>query len=131
MGTHITGTLVTGLGEAQGFTQLDWARKEFVDKLGIDPYPGTVNLVLENAADLKKWAEIRAAPGIVMESPEADWCNGRCYRVRIEGKITGAIVLPEVPGYPASKLEMIAPVGVRDILGIADGDPVTIELQDL
>ncbi|MHA1107761.1 MAG: DUF120 domain-containing protein [Alphaproteobacteria bacterium] len=41
------------------------------------------------------------------------------------------MVLPEVPGYPAPKLEMIAPVGVRDILGIADGDPVTIELQDL
>ncbi len=131
MGTHITGRLVTGLGEAEGFTQLDWARRQFVDKLGIDPYPGTVNLVLEDSADLKKWAEVRAAPGILMESPQADWCNGRCYKVRIEGKIPGAIVLPEVPGYPESKLEMIAPVGVRDTLGIADGDPVTIELEDL
>ncbi len=131
MSEALLGRLATGIGQGRLFTRLEWARAQFIDKLGIDPYPGTVNLVLENAADLKKWAEVRAAPGIVMESPEADWCNGRCYRVRIEGKITGAIVLPEVPGYPASKLEMIAPVGVRDILGIADGDPVTIELQDL
>lgn len=124
----ITGRLVTGLGEAHGFTQLDWARRQFIAKLGIDPYPGTVNLVLDDPAALARWAEIKAGPGITMVSPEPDWCNGRCYKVRIGGDIPGAIVLPEVPGYPAGKIELIAAVGVRQALGIGDGDAVTIEL---
>ncbi len=130
MGTRITGRLVTGLGEAEGFTQLDWARAQFIEKLGIDPYPGTVNLEIDDPAEIAKWSKARNVPGIVMESPGAGWCNGRCYKVRLAGDIPGAIVVPEVPDYPVSKLEIIAPVGVRDALGVADGDTVSVELQD-
>ena len=63
-----------------------------------------------------------------MVSPQPDWCNGRCYRVNIAGEIAGAIVLPDVPDYPAAQVEVIAAIGVRDALGIVDGDSLTIEL---
>ena len=112
--TSITGRLVTGLGEAVGFTQVGWARRQFIARLGIDPFPGTVNLVIDDPADLAKWSDIKRLPGIVIVSPQPDWCNGRCYRVTIAGEIAGAIVLPEVPDYPAAKVELIAAVGVRD-----------------
>ncbi len=130
MRAEITGRLVTGLGEAGAFTQLDWARRHFIAKLGIDPFPGTVNLELDDAVELARWSEIRKSPGIVMATPEPDWCDCRCFRVRINGEIAGAVVLPEVPDYPEEKIELIAGVGVRDRLGIADGDAVTIEFLD-
>ena len=119
---------MTGRGEAVAFTRVDWARRHFIAKLGIDPFPGTVNLVLDDPAELAKWSGIKRLPGIVMVSPQPDWCDGRCYRVRIAGRLPGAIVLPEVPDYPAAQVEVIAAVGVRDALGIVDGDRVTIEL---
>lgn len=129
MGISITGRLVTGLGEAVAFTQIDWARRQFIAKLGIDPFPGTVNLVLDDAEEIAKWARIRKVPGIVMETPEPDWCNAWCYKVRINGDIAGAIVLPEVADYPATKIEVIAAIGVRDALALVDGDAVTLEVQ--
>lgn len=119
---------MTGRGEAVAFTQVDWARRQFIAKLGIDPFPGTVNLIIDDPGELAKWSEIKILPGIIIVSPQSDWCNGRCYRVNIAGEIAGAIVLPEVPDYPAAQVEVIAAIGVRDALGIGDGDSLTIAL---
>jgi CTP-dependent riboflavin kinase len=44
----ITGRLASGLGEGAAFTGLPWAREQFIARLGLDPFPGTVNLVLES-----------------------------------------------------------------------------------
>jgi len=128
--TTLTGHLVTGLGEAATFTRIDWARDQFVTKLGIDPFPGTVNLTLDDAVEIAKWARIRALPGIALISPRTAWCNARCYPVRIGKDIPGAIVFPEVADYPAAKVEVIAAVGVRAALGVVDGDPVTLEIGE-
>ena len=56
-------------------------------------------------------------------------CNARCYRVSIEGQVDAAIVLPEVADYSPNQIEIIAAVGVRDALGINDGDALTLELK--
>ena len=127
--TILTGRLVTGLGAAVAFTRIDWARRQFFDKLGIDPYPGTVNLMVEDRDELAKWQAVKAAPGITLVSPRKDWCNARCYPARFGDRIAAAIVLPEIADYPAAKVELIAAVGVRDTLGLRDGDPVTIEID--
>ncbi len=119
---------MTGRGEAAAFTQVDWARRQFIARLGIDPFPGTVNLIIDDPDELEKWAIIKGLPSIIIVSPQPDWCNGRCYRVNIASEIAGAIVLPDVPDYPAAQVEVIAAVGVRDALGIVDGDSLTIAL---
>jgi len=128
MTVTIEAALVTGLGEAAGFTSLDWAREAFRAAVGIDPFPGTVNLTPRDAAAQAGWDAVRAAPGIVMPAPRPDWCDARCYRARIAGRIEAAIVVPEVANYPADKIELIAAVGVRDALGLADGDVVVVEV---
>lgn len=124
----IEAKLVTGLGEAAGFTSLDWARAAFRDAVGIDPWPGTVNLQPSNPASRAGWDRVRARPGIVLPAPRPDWCDARCYRARIAGRIDAAVVIPEVENYPEDQIELIAAVGVRDALGIRDGDPVTVEI---
>ena len=48
----IQGIIVSGRGEGAGFTQLDWVRRQFIEQLGIDPHPGTLNLILDAPADL-------------------------------------------------------------------------------
>jgi riboflavin kinase len=40
----LVGEACSGLGEGAGFTRLDWVRREFLAKLGFEPYPGTFNL---------------------------------------------------------------------------------------
>jgi len=125
----ITGELATGLGKATGFTRIDWAREAFRTHLGIDPYPGTVNILMRTAEARAAWARVKSRPGIVLPPPRPDWCGSRCYRARIEGRIEAAIILPEVDSYPENQIELIAPVAVRAALGIGDGDAVTIEIE--
>ena len=121
----IGGRVARGRGEGAAFTQIPWARAEFVARLGVDPFPGTLNLVPEDAA---AWAALRTTPGILIPSPDPKFCDARAWRVRVAGRIDCAVVVPDVPGYPGDKIEIIAAVRVRDALGLADGDLVALEV---
>jgi phosphoglycolate phosphatase len=123
----VTGRLVRGLGEAAAFTQLDWVRQQFIDAAGVDPYPGTVNLEVldEHRAAWRTW---RALQGEAIEAPDAPYCSARCYPVRIEGRVPGAVVVPEVHGYPEHKIEVVSALRVRDHFDLDVGAPVRLEL---
>jgi HAD superfamily hydrolase (TIGR01509 family) len=125
----LSGQVVTGLGQGAGFTQLDWVRKQFIEKLGIDPYPGTLNLRLSQAADLTRWTEMRASPATLIIPPNPAWCQARGYPVRLAAWLPGAIIVPEVPGYPETQVEVIAALPIRQELGLADGVSVTLEVN--
>ena len=130
MGVTISGRLVTGQGQGASFTRLPWAREQFLARLGIDPYPGTLNLVLDEADARSSWEALRARPGEPIEPPEPGFCAARCYRVRLEGWLPGAIVLPEVPGYPTSQVEVISALPLRETLSRSDGDCISLEASD-
>jgi CTP-dependent riboflavin kinase len=128
-GQRITGVVFTGVGQATGFTRLDWARAAFMREVGIDPHPGTVNIRVEDAAARDGWARVQATPGIVIHPPRTDWCDARLFKARIADSIDAAIVVPDIGGYPKDQIELIAPVMVRDALGLKDDDAVTIEVD--
>lgn len=125
--TWLRGRVVGGKGEAAGFTNLPWVLEQAQGKLGFEPYPGTLNVHVEGAADLAIWAAIRCREGIPLE-PRLGFCAARCYPVSVEGRAVGAIVYPLVPNYPPDVVEVIAPVSLRQELSVADGSPVTLAL---
>lgn len=127
----IVGRLATGIGHGKHFTRLDWARRQFIERLGIDPFPGTINVIVEAPEALAAWQRMAATPGVPIDNPNdgPHDCDARGYLVSIEGRIDAAIVLPEVAGYPPHQIEIIAAVGVREVLGIGDGDPVRLEAR--
>lgn len=131
MSEVLLGRLATGIGHGRQFTRLDWARTQFVDKLGIDPYPGTVNVIIDDPDAITVWVRLRRTGGIRIDNPNdgPHDCDARCYRVSIEGRIAGAIVLPEIDGYPPAQVEVIAAIDVRAALGIEDGDPVRLDIE--
>jgi riboflavin kinase len=124
----LEGTLCRGLGEGVLFTSLDWVEREFRDKLGYTPHPGTLNLNLVGDAWTSTRERMLLAEGIAIEPP-AGFCAAKCFAVLIEGCIEGAAILPDVEGYPADKLEIVAPVAVRQALQLRDGDRVTLHVQ--
>ena len=130
-GETLLGRLATGIGQGKHFTQLDWARAQFMEKLGIDPYPGTVNVIVDDPDAMPVWVRLKRTAGVRIVNPNdgPHDCDARCYKVSIEGRIDAAIVLPEVDGYPPAQVELIAQVGVRDALGIEDGDAVRLEIR--
>jgi HAD superfamily hydrolase (TIGR01509 family) len=127
---RFAGRVVTGCGEAAAFTRLDWAREAFLRELGIDPYPGTVNLVVEEDADRAGWSDLQSRPGYIIDPPNPNWCRARCYAVRLNGWLPAGVVIPDVPGYPPSQVELVAALPVRQTLSLGDGDRVAIETSD-
>ena len=126
--TRIEGRLVVGLGKAADFTQIDWVRRQLQERAGIDPHPGTVNLRIEDSASLANWRDWCDTPGQTLAPEDAEFCSARCYPVRIGGRIPAAVLVPQVPGYPQDKLEMVAAVAVRSSLSLGEGDRVSVEL---
>lgn len=123
----LEGCLRSGLGEGAGFTSLDWVTRQFHSKLGFVPHPGTLNLSLKGGDWDAARADMEQAPGIAIEPPPG-FCAAKCFTLVIDGRIQGAAVIPEVPDYPADKLEIVAPVALRDALRVSDGDCITLHL---
>ena len=123
---RIRGRLVRGLGEAPGFTQLPWVIEQCREKLGFEPYPGTVNLEVA-PEDLALWSELKRRHSTVLIPPDSAFCDASCELVTIEGRIQAATIVPHVPDYPAAKLELLAPCGVMDALQLEFGQEVAIE----
>ena len=128
MSGEIRGRVASGIGQGRHFTQLAWAREQFADRLGIDPWPGTFNIVVDDPDAMPVWVRLKRTPGIRMENPNdgPHDCDARCYPVTVEGRIDGAIVYPEVEGYPPAQVEIVADIDLREALGVEDGDPVTL-----
>ena len=121
-----TGRVVRGLGQGAAFTQLEWARAQFLANIGIDPYPGTLNLSVVAAEALVAWEAVRSDPGTTIRPPPGQGCTARCHPVRIGNRLPGAVVVPEVPGYAPDRVELIAAVSLRDELVLQDGDELIV-----
>jgi riboflavin kinase len=131
----ITGMVFSDLGRAASFMELDWVRESLRKNLGFAPHPGTLNVKLETDGAKELWRSIKSQDyGIEIAPPDAAHCQARCFLVTIEGKnqgaVQGAVIVPEVEGYPADKLEVVAPVRLKDALEVADGGWITLEFID-
>ncbi|MEW6663705.1 MAG: DUF120 domain-containing protein [Thermodesulfobacteriota bacterium] len=124
----IRGKIVEGLRVAADFTQIPWVKNQFASKLSIEAYPGTLNLEVTDPEDLQAFSSLKNKEGIDITPDRPSFCSARCYPVLIAGRLRGAIVLPCVEDYPQNKMELIAPVHVREALSLDAGDVVEVEV---
>lgn len=130
----LEGTVFTGFGEGAYYISKESYRKQFIEKLGFDPYPGTLNLKLVTDYDLKTRNELEAYPGVEIEGfKDEDRTFGpvKCYPVIIGNEVKGALILALRSHYDASVLEIIAPVPLRKRLKLRDGQKVKVEVLTL
>ena len=124
----ITGIITEGLKESSFFTDIPWVKEQFITKLGIDPYPGTLNLDIADPKDAEKLKELKKQKGIEIIPSEEGFCPAKCFPVSVAGKIKGAIVIPQVPDYPESKLEIISSHKIREVLSLKVWDTLPIQI---
>ncbi|MGZ3524183.1 MAG: DUF120 domain-containing protein [Thermodesulfobacteriota bacterium] len=120
--------MVEGLREAGNFTQIPWVKKQFISKLSIEPYPGTLNLEIVDPQSLRTFKDLKTKKGIEITPEDPSFCSAHCYPVLIGGRIKGAIVFPLVDGYPENKMELIAPENIKKALLLKTGDNLEVEV---
>jgi len=126
----LTGKVVSGVKEAAYFTQLDWVQEQCMEKLGFRPYPGTLNLEIEDnnipvieALNKEKHEELIPS--------DPNFCTAKVLPVSL-GDEKGAIIIPaeEVQVHGKRIVEIIASRKLKDALNLNDGDSLTVVIKD-
>ncbi|MEM1785274.1 MAG: DUF120 domain-containing protein [Candidatus Bathyarchaeia archaeon] len=130
----LEGIVFTGMGEGAYYVTRDHYRKQFIEKLGFDPYPGTLNLKLTTDYDVKTFSELKAYPAIEIEGfsdENRTFGPVRCYPAIVENKVKGAVVSAMRTHYNSTVVEIISPVCLRKHLSLKDGHKVKVEVLTL
>lgn len=125
----LTGKVVSGAREAAFFTQLDWVQVQCQAKLGFTPYPGTLNLEIGEES-LSVIEALKSEKGITLIPPDPKFCVAQALPL-IVGSVCGAIIIPseDVNIHRKNIVEVMAPVRLKDALGITDGDSVVLVIH--
>jgi len=103
-------------------------RKQFIEKLSINPYPGTLNLEIVDPESIQFFNALKTKKGIEITPEDPSYCSARCYLVLIGGRLKGAIVIPLVKDYPENKMELIASQNIKKTLSLITGDVIEVEI---
>ena len=127
----LEGALFSGLGEGAYYVTKEGYRKQFIEKLGFDPYPGTLNIKLTTDYDLKVLSELETYPAIKLEGFEDEsrtYGSVNCYPAIVNNKAKGAVIYALRSHYGSSVLEIVAPAFLRRQLNLKDGNKVKVEI---
>ena len=115
------GIVISGRKDGKKFVSMEEYKKQFKEKLKIEPFPGTLNILSDYTRILKK------LDGIIINGFVKDgvkYGNVKCFPVKI-GKIKAAIIMPEKGDN--NYLEIISKYNLREKFLLKDGDEVKIE----
>ncbi|NYZ79365.1 CTP-dependent riboflavin kinase [Candidatus Micrarchaeota archaeon] len=122
------GTVVSGLKDGRYYLSLPHYARQFRKKLGFTPYRGTLNVVME---DRNKKLMLNRMKGITVDGFSIGnrvLGKVKCFPVLINGKVRGALVLPERSHYSSDIIEIVSQHNLREKLKLKDGSRVNIEL---
>jgi riboflavin kinase, archaea type len=148
------GRIVTGMGEGSYYMSLKGYTKQFKEKLGYEPFPGTLNVRLDDKIYRDAKREIINYPSVYIhgfrgENRTFGWV--KCYPAilfpeAVKNKedlknnpyltdskkvgIDSSILLLERTHHDNRLIEVISPVCIKDTGNLKNGDTVTIKLKE-
>jgi riboflavin kinase len=136
-GVDLVGRVTSGMGEGRHYISLPGYKRQFEERLGYEPFPGTLNLDLTERAvrDRSALDALDPIPIDGWEDEDRTYGPASCYPATVETaggdryEDTHAIV-PERTHHDETKLEVIAPDRLRDALDLDDGDEVTVRVEE-
>jgi riboflavin kinase len=123
---RFAGTVVSGLGMSASFLAIPWVTDQLSKNLSFSPYCGTLNIRLH---DTEAQKALKRGTGRRIIPAEHGFCEALLFEGTVAGRYPCAAILPLVANYPEDVLEIIAPVHLKQTLGIGDGDGIEVELK--
>jgi riboflavin kinase len=132
---HFNGILVSGMGEGKYYMSLEGYRKQFEKKIGYIPYPGTLNIKIIDSLSLENREKIECfrcqfIDGFSDSERTYGWV--KCYPTTLNGNenIQSDLLILERTHHDKNMLEIIAPVNIKQVLHLKNGDNVKVTLQN-
>lgn len=125
----IEGRVIKGLGDGAYYMALPGYSKQIKRKLGFVPFPGTLNLRVNEKTDLENTAKLRHFLGVKINAFKTQgrfFGGATCFKILINGRVKGAAILPDRTHHDANTLEIIAPEFLRKKLKLKNGQGIRI-----
>ena len=128
------GHIITGMGEGAYYMSLKGYKQQFKEKLGYEPYPGTLNIKLNSSLYVEAKKEMLKYPSINIEgfsdqSRTFGWV--KCYPAYINDSdsINSSILILERTHYDDSIIEIIAPFSIKELFSLKNGDYIKLKVN--
>lgn len=137
LGTHpshveLRGTLVSGAGEGTYYMSLDGYARQFGERLGYVPFPGTLNVRLETPRYVQAVRRFDSLDGVMIDA----FSDGRrtygwvkCFAGVLNGAIPCSLIRLERTHHDPSIMELISQQNMRRAARLKNGSDVTVRIR--
>ncbi len=127
------GEVVSGLFEGAYYVSKEGYQRQIVEKLGFEPFPGTLNIRI-GEEDYDKRRRLERGEYIRLEGfkdGERSFGAAHCFPCIINDEVEGALIVAERSIHDYGVMEIISPHYLRRKLELADGDKVKVSFVPL
>lgn len=130
----LDGTVTGGMGEGKHYISLPGYMAQFEERLGYEPFPGTLNVELAEESVRRRAALGTLEPVHIDGWEDDDRTYGPCvcYPATVVSarEYDAHVIAPERTHHDEDQLELIAPVKLREEFGLEDGDSITVRVAE-
>ncbi|AJM92036.1 DUF120 domain-containing protein [Nitrosopumilus piranensis] len=128
---ELKGTLISGMGEGAYYMGLKGYTKQFKSKIGYIPFPGTLNVRLDQKIHQEAIKQFETLDGIKIKSFSDEkrtygWV--KCFPAKLNNSINCDLILLERTHHDNSVIELISKSCLRKTAKLKDGSKVTIKI---
>ena len=129
---ELEGLLVSGMSEGAYYMSRDGYSRQFAEKIGYVPFPGTLNVRLEEKRHVESVLQVDSMEGITVDGfhdgvRAYGWV--RCFGGVVNGEIPCHLIRLERTHHEPSIIEIISEVNIREAAGLSDGSRVSISIH--
>ena len=133
----LSGVVTSGMGEGRHYISLSGYMRQFRERLGYEPFPGTLNVDLDDGS-VRTRARMDALDPVKIDGWEDDertYGPAFCWPAVLETAGgdrygTAHVIAPERTHHGDDQLEIIAPEKLRETLSLDDGDTLSIHVSE-
>jgi len=128
---ELKGILVSGMGEGAYYMALKGYTKQFKSKIGYVPFPGTLNVRLDQKTHQEAIKQFETLDGIKIKSfSDGKRTYGwvKCFPAKLNNTISCELIMLERTHHDDSVIELISKTCMRKIGKLKDGSKVSIKI---
>ena len=129
---ELKGTLISGMGEGAYYMGLKGYTKQFQSKIGYIPFPGTLNVLLDQKTHQEAIKQFETLDGIKIDSfSDGKRTYGwvKCFTAKLNNSINCELIMLERTHHDTSIIELISKYCLRKTAKLKDGSKVSIKIS--
>ena len=128
---ELSGSVISGFGEGAYYMSLKGYTKQFKSKINYIPFPGTLNIKLNQQRDSRTVQQLSDLEGVMID-PFSDgkrtygWV--KCFHAKLNNSINCELIRLERTHHDNSVIELISKINLRRVAGLKTGSKVRIKI---